>query len=473
MELNENKNVIINENYRGSYGEKKINVMDLPIKTIKGINMTGDSEMNEKMSVETITKNPPRTSYVETLMHLFKGNVGPGCYAMADAMRNGGLILGPILTLILGIICVHAQHILVICSEKMKDKYDLPNKPDYAETVELCFSSSKNEKVRMMAGSMKRTCNIFICVTQFGFCCVYFLFVGTNLKQVLGFYGYEFDLHLIVSFSLIPILLSSLITNLKYLAPCSALANVCMITGIIITYYYAVQDLPDFRERNYTSSLHQLPLFFGTAIFAFEGIALVLPLQNAMKVPRNFSKCFGVLNVGMVFVTFIFLSFGGIGYWKYGEDTQGSLTLNLPTDQILAQIVKVAISFGILLGYAIQFYIPIEIMFPTVRRLWKFADSRPLFGERIFRIFMVLVTFSVAILIPNLGLLLSLIGSVCSTVLALVFPPILEYIVILSEGKKIHWLILIKNLVILTLAVLGFVTGGYESIKSIIKEYFV
>lgn len=140
-----------------------------------------------------------------------------GCYAMADAMRNGGLILGPILTLILGIICVHAQHILVICSEKMKDKYDLPNKPDYAETVELCFSSSKNEKVRMMAGSMKRTCNIFICVTQFGFCCVYFLFVGTNLKQVLGFYGYEFDLHLIVSFSLIPILLSSLITNLKYL----------------------------------------------------------------------------------------------------------------------------------------------------------------------------------------------------------------------------------------------------------------
>ena len=95
-----------------------------------------------------------------------------------------------------------------------------------------------------------------------------------------------------------------------------------------------MQDLTNFRERNFTSSLHQLPLFFGTAIFAFEGIALVLPLQNSMKIPRDFSKCFGVLNVGMVFVTFIFLSFGGIGYWKYGEDTQGSLTLNLPMDQM-------------------------------------------------------------------------------------------------------------------------------------------
>lgn len=73
MELNENKNVIMNENYRGSYGEK-----NLPIKTIKGINMTGDSEMNVKMNDHLLTKNPPRTSYVETLMHLFKGNVGPG-----------------------------------------------------------------------------------------------------------------------------------------------------------------------------------------------------------------------------------------------------------------------------------------------------------------------------------------------------------------------------------------------------------
>ena len=106
-------------------------------------------------------------------------------------------------------------------------------------------------------------------------------------------------------------------------------------------------------------------------------------------------------------------------------------------------------------------------------RIWKFADSRPLAGELIFRIIVVLITFSVAMLIPNLGLLLSLIGSVCSTVLALVFPPVLEFIVILSEGKKIHWFIFIKNSLILTLAVLGFVTGGYESIKSIIKQYIL
>ena len=118
-------------------------------------------------------------------------------------------------------------------------------------------------------------------------------------------------------------------------APCSAIANVCMITGLVICYYYSVQDLPPISERHYiTPDFHRLPLFFGTAIFAFEGISLVLPLQNAMRKPQQFSKLFGVLNVGMVVVIGIYTSFGAIGYWKYGEATEGSLTLNLPTDEM-------------------------------------------------------------------------------------------------------------------------------------------
>jgi proton-coupled amino acid transporter len=88
-------------------------------------------------------------------------------------------------------------------------------------------------------------------------------------------------------FSLLPILLTSLITNLKYLAPCSAIANFCIIGGIAITFYYSSQDLPPLSERRYTSSLHQLPLFFGTAIFAFEGIALVIFLNNLQVVSLN------------------------------------------------------------------------------------------------------------------------------------------------------------------------------------------
>lgn len=48
-----------------------------------------------------------------------------------------------------------------------------------------------------------------------------------------------------------------------------------MGTGIAFTFYYAFQDTPSIRERRYFGEIADLPLYFGTAVYAFEGIALV------------------------------------------------------------------------------------------------------------------------------------------------------------------------------------------------------
>lgn len=50
---------------------------------------------------------------MESLTHLLRGNIGSGLMAMGDAYKNGGLLLAPVLTLFLGIVCVHCQHVLV------------------------------------------------------------------------------------------------------------------------------------------------------------------------------------------------------------------------------------------------------------------------------------------------------------------------------------------------------------------------
>lgn len=115
------------------------------------------------------------------------------------------------------------------------------------------------------------------------------------------------------------------------LAIFSTIANFCMIAGIILTVIFAAQDLPPISEREYFAGFTKLPLFFGTAMFAFDGIAFVLPLKNEMRNPNQFGKSYGVLNVGMILVTISYVVIGEIGYWKYGEETAGSLTVNLPT----------------------------------------------------------------------------------------------------------------------------------------------
>lgn len=171
-----------------------------------------ESEIDQKEDNED-----PQISYIESLMHLLKAYIGTGCFAMAHANKNGGIILAPILTLFLGIICLHASHILVQCSTKVKTKFRMKSSPDYAETVELCFLSSDKETWRKLAPTMKTTCNIFICITQLGFCCVYLLFIGTSMNQVLEYYGVNLSVSALVAVGLIPVWLSALITNLKYL----------------------------------------------------------------------------------------------------------------------------------------------------------------------------------------------------------------------------------------------------------------
>lgn len=59
-----------------------------------------------------------------------------------------------------------------------------------------------------------------------------------------------------------------------------------------------------------------------------------MPLENNMKTPKNFLGLCGVLNQGMAGVTLIYIFLGFLGYLRYGDQTQGSITLNLPQEEM-------------------------------------------------------------------------------------------------------------------------------------------
>ncbi|XP_031370511.1 proton-coupled amino acid transporter 1-like, partial [Apis dorsata] len=81
-----------------------------------------------------------------------------------------------------------------------------------------------------------------------------------------------------------------------------------------------------------------------------------------------------------------------------------------------------------------------------------------------------IVTVILAEAIPQLGLFISLVGAVSSTALALIFPPIIE-MVVCWQNASLGICTISKDILIVLIGLLGFITGTYESITSIIKAF--
>lgn len=53
-----------------------------------------------------------------------------------------------------------------------------------------------------------------------------------------------------------------------------------------------------------------------------------------MKNPKKFGSPFGVLNASMFPISILYTVVGLLGYMKYGENTKGSITLDMPQEEM-------------------------------------------------------------------------------------------------------------------------------------------
>lgn len=252
---------------------------------------------------------------------------------MPLAFANSGLWFGLVSTFIVGSICTYCVHILVKCAHILSRRAQVPSL-GYADVAETAFLAGPSE-LHKWSRFARFIINAFLVIDLIGCCCVYNVFVATNVKQVTEqYYHVDLDLRWYILSLLVPLILINLIRNLKHLAPFSVVANILIAIGMGITMYYIMADLPSVHERPAMADWEKLPMFFGTVIFALEGIGVVMSLENNMKNPSHFIGCPGVLNFGMAFVVTLYALVGFLGYLKYGDQTQGSITLNLPVHEV-------------------------------------------------------------------------------------------------------------------------------------------
>ncbi|KAL6426251.1 hypothetical protein ACFW04_009051 [Cataglyphis niger] len=313
---------------------------------------------------------------------------------------------------------------------------------------------------------------ISLFVTYFGTCSVYAVIVAANFKQIIEHYqdndAGEYSIRLITAYLLIPMILLSWVPDLKYLAPVSMVANIFMGTGLGITFYYLVWDIPPLSSIPLVGSIETFPQFFSITIFAMEAIGVVMPLENSMKTPQHLVGICGVLNKGMSGVTLVYIFLGFLGYVKYQDETMGSITLNLPTEEIAAQVVKILIALAVFCTFGLQFYVCLDIGWNFIKHRF---EKKPLLANYIMRTVLVTGAVLLAIAVPTIEPFIGLIGAFCFSILGLIIPVFIETVTYWDVGFGPGNWVALKNVIICVIGVMALIFGSRSAIIDIVKLY--
>ncbi|KAK4872816.1 hypothetical protein RN001_014845 [Aquatica leii] len=412
---------------------------------------------------------PHPTTNTETLIHMLKGCLGTGILAMPEAFKIAGLANGFIFTILIGILCTYGLHILVQAQYVLCKRLRVPLLT-YPESMKAALLSGPSA-FHKFADMSPYLVDVFLIVYQLGICCVYVIFVAVNVKKLVDEYLPEpMALELYTLILLAPFILILSVPNLKWLAPFSFISNLLTFGSFGIILYYVFSDLPSVEDHHLVGTLYGFPLFFGTTLFALEAVGVVIALENNMKTPKSFGGYFGVLNIAMFFITLLYVGMGFLGYWRYGEETRSSITLNLGNKDLLAKLVLGLNSVAIFISYGLQGFVPVDIMWNTYlfKRLSHLKHAW--ICEYTLRAVLVIVTVLLGLFIPLLGLFISLFGAFCLSALGIAFPAIMDICVKWPDQLGYKYWILIKDVLLILLGVLGLLSGSYSAIAEIVRK---
>ncbi|TKR64500.1 hypothetical protein L596_025020 [Steinernema carpocapsae] len=302
---------------------------------------------------------------------------------------------------------------------------------------------------------VKKIVNCTVFVAQLGFCSAYLLFMTEGVALILEAFGIDLNKRLIMAGVFFLVQPVCMIRNMKILSIPSGIANAAYIAAVGILLYFFTTHMNPLEEITKVGDLTDLPLFFGTALYSFEGVCIVMPLENRMKNPEHFIKPLGVVNVATGLVTLIFTAVGALGYVAFGDNVHDAVTLDLPTTPFF-KTLNVILVICVYFTYPVQFHVPMERAEKWISRKMPQKHHAKLFY--LARAFGVSLTLVIAMLVPHLSLVIALIGAVVCTFLALIYPPIIE--LLCSYAKKDLTVgIWIKNVAIICFGIVGAVMG--------------
>ncbi|XP_014292805.1 proton-coupled amino acid transporter-like protein CG1139 [Halyomorpha halys] len=378
-----------------------------------------NSKEDEKKEEQSDT---PKNTYFDAIANNFRSTVGTAILALPKSFSQGGYI-GAIIGIIFITFITNYCALILIASHRDLKKRHKDMKPTIQGTVEAAFAEGP-ESLRKFSPCILAATNFFLLVGQMGGVCVDLIFISTNI-QAAAYPHLDMDVRYFELLVFIPAVLVSLIPNMKKMSIFSMIGNVALILSIGVVLYYVFKEPISFEERYPFGHVKYLPKFFGTIFYSTVTITLILPMENEMKRPGMLQGTFGVLNVTAIFCCVLYIFFGFFGYLKYGDNAKDTVTLNLPSNWV-STTVQILLSLAAFTSMAIMIYIGVNVIWNDYldKRITKYRT----FAMYMLRLSFITFTLIVSILVPDLQLVLSVLGIISQCTLSTTMPCIIHII---------------------------------------------
>ncbi|KAI0836889.1 transmembrane amino acid transporter [Hypoxylon sp. FL0890] len=397
------------------------------------------------------TSRPPRGAKAntkQTFFTLLKAFIGTGIMFLPKAFNNGGILFSSITMLVVSAVTMLAFHLLLACKARYGGGYG-----------EIGQAIAGNKMRGLILGS--------ITLSQLGFVCAGIVFVAENVTSFLQAVGHG-SIHLsttnLILIQLLILIPLTFIRNIAKLGPVALIADACILLGVTYIYYYDIAYLASegihksvvlFNPAKYT-------LTIGAAIFTFEGIGLILPIQSSMTKPERFEWLLGTV---MIIITILFTAVGILCYATFGENTQIEIINNYPQDSKFVNAVQFLYSLAVLVGAPVQLFPAIRIIEGKIFGTHSGKRStRTKWIKNAFRTSMAALCGAISILgASNLDRFVALIGSFACIPLVYIYPAYLHY-----KGIATSWPAKAGDILFM---VLGIVAMVYTTIITIVNSF--
>lgn len=354
---------------------------------------------------------------------LLKSFVGTGVLFLPKAYLNGGMLFSNVVLLFVAALSYYCFVLLV--------------------NTRLRVEASFGDMGGILYGKWLRTLILAsIVISQIGFVAAYIVFTSENLQAFILAVSdckTRIPVPYLILMQMAVFLPFSLLRDITKLGFTALVADAFILIGLGYLYYYdiltivrqnGVADIVNFNPKDWT-------LFIGTAIFTFEGIGLIIPIQESMKNPRQFPKVMGFV---MIVITVVFVSMGALSYAAYGSAVETVVILNLPQDDKLVNGVQFLYSLAILLSTPLQIFPAIRI---TENELFtKSGKYNPYikWQKNVFRFFVVALCAGIAWFGANdLDKFVSVVGSFACVPLVYIYPVCSQpHFLCMSPGTNVN-----------------------------------